>query len=211
MPIYELVTLTLLQGNMRNKTRLAEALASIVLFTGDGAAGGKLLGSWTAEFGPQNRIVLMRSFASADELYTERNRVLRCSDPFIPSAMLAGLSFESFVQFPSLPPISPGRYGPYYEFRTYVMRIGGLAPTIDAWAEAIPGRTRLSPLVSAMHALDGEPRFIHVWGYRNLAARERIRAEAFATGVWPARGAPEWLSENLKTELYVPTAISRLT
>jgi hypothetical protein len=62
-----------------------------------------------------------------------------------------------------------------------------------------------------MHSLDGEPRFVHVWAYRDLAERERIRAQAFETGVWPAPGAPALLSENLRTELYIPTALSKLT
>ena len=75
---------------------------------------------------------------------------------------------------------------------------------------ASESRATSSPLVTAMHALDGEPRFIHVWAYRTLADRERIREEAFATGAWPAPGAPGFLSENLRTELWIPTAISKL-
>ena len=137
-------------------------------------------------------------------------RVLRCADPFVPAAMLHTISLEGFMPFESLPPVIGGDFGPYYEFRTYRLRIGGLAPTIAAWGQAMPARSRISPLVAAMHALDGEPRFIHIWAYRDLASREKLRAEAFATGVWPAPGTPQLLTEDLRSDLYFPTAISKL-
>ncbi len=207
----ELITLTLRSGNLRNPARMGHALESISSFVTASPAGDNLLGSWISEFGPQNRILLLRTYPSLEAMHAERMRVLRVADPFVPAEMLAGIAFDGFVQFPDLPPIVPAALGPYYEFRTYVLKIGGLAPTIEAWAKAIPGRTKLSPLVTVMHALDGEPRFIHLWGYRSLADRERLRAEAFATGVWPAPGAPGFLTENLRTDLYVPTAISKLT
>jgi len=210
METCELITLTLRQGNLRNAARFAQALESIDDFVRAAPTGDNLLGCWVTEFGPQNRILLLRRFHSADAMLAERIRVLRCAEPFLPAEMLAAIGFESFVQFPDLPPIAPGRHGPYYEFRTYVLKIGGLAPTIAAWAKAVPGRTRLSPLVTAMHSLDGEPRFIHVWAYRDLGERERIRAEAFDIGVWPAPGAPSHLTEMLRSELYIPTAISKL-
>jgi hypothetical protein len=206
MSALELVTLTLRQGNLRNPEKLSQALNSIAAFSGD-----SLLGSWITEFGPQNRITLLRRFATAEAMLAERLRVLRAGDPFLPAEMLAAISLESFAPFPAAPPLPPGDYGPYYEFRTYVLKIGGLARTMEAWAGTIPKRTQLSPLVTAMHALDGEPRFIHIWAYRSLAERERIRAEAFATGAWPAPGAPALLSENLRSELYTPTRISKLT
>ncbi|MGG5822080.1 NIPSNAP family protein [Falsiroseomonas sp. HW251] len=210
MQACELVTLTLRSGNLRNPARLAQALDAIAGFVAASPAGDNLLGSWINEFGPQNRILLLRTYASLDAMLAERLRVLESASPFVPAEMLAGIAFESFRQFPFLPPIAPGAPGPYYEFRTYVLKIGGLAPTIAAWEKGVPPRVKLSPLVTAMHSLDGEPRFIHVWAYRTLADRERLREEAFATGAWPAPGAPGLLSENLRTELWIPTAISKL-
>jgi hypothetical protein len=206
----ELVTLTLRPGNQRNPARMQAALDSIAAFVAAAPAGDNLLGCWTAEIGPQNRILLLRTYDGLAAMHAERLRVLHLPAPFLPAEMLAGLAFDSFVQFPFLPPIAPGAPGPYYEFRTYALKPGGLAPTIAAWEGTIPARTRLSPLVTAMHAIDGEPRFIHVWAYPDLAARERIRAEAFATGAWPAPGAPAQLTENTRNDLWTPTAISKL-
>ena len=206
----ELVTLTLRSGNLRDPERRGLALDSIAAFVAASPPRDNLLGCWISEFGPQNRILLLRTFDSLDAMQAERLRVLESADPFVPAEMLAGIAFESFRQFPFLPPITPGSPGPYFEFRTYVLKIGGLAPTIAAWEKGVPPRVKLSPLVTAMHSLDGEPRFIHVWAYRTLAERERIREEAFATGAWPSPGAPAFLTENLRTELWMPTAISKL-
>jgi hypothetical protein len=210
MEACELVTMTMRPGTLRNPARLAEALDAIAGFAAAAPDGDNLLGCWTTEIGPQNRILLLRTYPSVAAMQAERLRVLNLADPIVPAAMLAAIAFDSFVQFPFLPPIAPGDFGPVYEFRIYALKIGGLAPTIAAWEKGVPARIRLSPLVTAMHALDGEPRFIHVWAYRDMAERERIRAEAFATGAWPAPGAPGFLTENLRNELYTPTAISRL-
>jgi hypothetical protein len=206
----ELVTLTLRSGNLRNPARLSQALDSIAGFVTAAPPGDNLLGCWINEFGPQNRILLLRTYESFEAMHAERLRLLDNANPFVSPEMLAGIAFESFRQFPFLPPIAPGAAGPYYEFRTYTLKIGGLAPTIAAWEKGVPPRVKLSPLVTAMHSLDGEPRFIHVWAYNTLADRERIREEAFATGAWPAPGAPGFLTENLRTELWTPTAISKL-
>lgn len=210
MQACELVTLTLRPGNLRNPARMTQALDSIAGFVAASPPSDNLLGCWINEFGPQNRILLLRTYGSSEAMQAERLRVLNAGDPFVPADMLAGIAFESFRQFPFLPVIEPGAPGPYYEFRTYVLKIGGLAPTIAAWEKGVPPRIRLSPLVTAMHSLDGEPRFIHVWAYNTLADRERIREKAFATGAWPSPGAPAFLTENLRTELWIPTAISKL-
>ncbi len=207
--IHELVTLTLRSGVLR--TRQGEALDAIARFVATAPGGDNLLGCWTAEFGPQNRLLLLRVHDGAEAMMAERLRVLHAADPFVPAPLLAALSFESFRPFPFLPRLEAGAFGPCYEFRTYVLKVGGLAPTIAAWEKGSGVRRAMSPLVTAMHALEGEPRFIHVWAYRDLAERARIRAEAFASGAWPAPGAPELLTERQQSELYIPTRISRLT
>lgn len=206
----EIATITVPVGTTRSGSGLSDALGGIADFVNAEGAGGTLLGCWMSEFGPQNKILVMRGFESHEELFAERCRVLMSPEPFLPAARLASLKLEAFAQFPSLPPIQPGDPGPVYEFRTYVLKIGGLAPTLAAWEKGVPARAALSPLVTAMYALDGEPRFVHIWAYRNLEERRSIRAEAFRSGVWPATGAPEWLTSDLRSEVYMPTSISNL-
>ena len=45
------------------------------------------------------------------------------------------MSSDTFVQFPFLPAIKPGQYGPIFEVRTYLLKPNGLGPTIEAWAK----------------------------------------------------------------------------
>lgn len=208
MRFHELATLELETGVTR--LRLGEALDSISGYLMRRPEAGRLLGCWLPDFGEQNRIVVLRGFQSQEHLDGERDRILHDGAPFLPADMLRGIRLESFGLFPTLPPIEPGSFGRVYEFRTYVLKIGGLAPTIEAWSKGIGARTALSPLIGALHALDGRPRFLHIWAYRDHAERERVRAEAFRTGAWPAKGAPEWLTRDLRSETMIPTAISPL-
>ncbi len=76
MQACELVTLTLRSGNLRNPARLAQALDSIAGFVAASPPGDNLLGCWINEFGPQNRILLLRTYASLDAMLAERLRVL---------------------------------------------------------------------------------------------------------------------------------------
>lgn len=208
MQFYELATLTTPVGYQRGEP-LQRTLDGISKFLADPATAGTLLGSWISEFSPQNKILVMRGFDSREALMDERERVLRLSQPF-GGGDLVSLSLESYAQFPDLPPIVAADFGPVYEFRTYNLKIGGLTPTLEAWGRAIPERVKVSPLVTVMYALDGPPRFTHVWAYNSFEHRMERRAEASRRGVWPAKGAPEWLMTEMKSECYLPTAISPL-
>jgi hypothetical protein len=209
LQFYELATLTVPVGLSRGEP-LAAIMQAIEGWLGQPGIAGALLGSWVIEFGPQNRIVLLRAFESREQLEHERMRVLDASNPFGCGDRILGLALEAHAQFPDLPPVRPASLGPLYEFRTYVLKTGGLMPTLSAWAPVIPQRTALSPLAVVMYALDGPPRFTHVWAYRSFEERLAIRADAFASGVWPAKGAPEWLTTEMKSELYWPTETSPL-
>lgn len=208
MQFYELTTLTTPVGYQRGE-KLARLLSGVTNALAELGCGGTLLGSWLSEFSPQNRILVLRGFDSHDALHAERERVLRLAKPFGGDELVA-ISMESYAQFPDLPPIGPADFGPVYEFRTYNLKIGGLVPTLEAWGKAIPNRVKVSPLVTVMYALDGPPRFTHIWAYKSFEDRLAKRAKALDLGVWPAKGAPEWLMTEMKSECYLPTAISPL-
>lgn len=208
MQYYELSRLTTPVGYQRGE-RLARVLSGVSTALADPASGGQVLGSWISEFSPQNTILVLRGFDSLDALYSERERVLRLAKPFGGDDLVA-ISLESYAQFPGLPSVQPADLGPVYEFRTYNLKIGGLIPTLDAWGRAIPARVAVSPLVTVMYALDGLPRFIHIWAYKSFEQRLALRAKAVEMGVWPAKGAPEWLTTEMTSECYFPTTISPL-
>ena len=93
----------------------------------------------------------------------------------------------------------------------HVHLCAGHAPAVmERWAEKVPGRIALSPLVGAWHSeLGGLNKWCHIWAYKDAAERQRIRAEAVAKGVWPPGGPPGALlkQENM---LVVPAAFSPL-
>ncbi len=57
---------------------------------------------------------------------------------------------------------------------------------MESWAGAIKKRTELSPLIFAGYTDIGTlNQWVHVWAYKNMGERERIRGEAVKAGIWP--------------------------
>ena len=203
MQRYELATLATSIG------AAAKAAPAIEAFSRESDAKGRLLGCWATELGPLNQLIVLRGFDTEADLQTERLRTLRSASPFGCAEWLTALSLDAYAPFPDLPPVRPGSYGAVYEVRSYILKPGGLAPTLAAWKAALPERVKLSPLVVAMHALDGPLRFTHIWPYASLNDRAAIRAEAVSRGIWPPKGGPDWLAE-MRSTIGLPTAASPL-
>lgn len=201
---YEIVTLTMRLG------KAGSALARIEAALKADEAHGTLLGCWASEIGTLNQIILLRGFTDEAELRRERERMLASGNPFGCGEDILEVSFDSYAPFPFLPPVAPGRYGAVYEIRTYMLKQGGVPATIAAWQAAVPARIELSPLVIAMYALDGPPRFTHIWPFSGLDQRAAVRADSVARGIWPPEGGPEWLTGEMYSTIALPTAISPL-
>jgi hypothetical protein len=203
MQRYELATLSTKIG------AAPKAAPAIAAWAADPAAKGTLLGVFASEIGALNQILVLRGFETAADLTAERARATGTANPFNCGEWLTGLSMDSYAPFPGLMPVMPGTFGPIYEVRSYIFKTGGLAPTMAAWAEQLPARLKLSPLVIAMHKLDGPPGFTHIWPYPTLNDRMLIRADAVGRGIWPPKGGPDWLAE-MKSTICLPTAVSPL-
>lgn len=173
-------------------------------------AKGRLLGCWLSEIGDLNELTLLRSFIDDAEMLAERWRTLATANPFGCAEMIVDMRFDSYAPFPWIPDVVPGRYGEIYDIRTYRLKPGGVPATIASWRAAYPARSRFSPLLMAMYALDGEPRFTHIWPYKTLNDRAHVRAETVAKGAWPPKGGPDWLTGDMRTIIAVPTPISAL-
>jgi hypothetical protein len=202
---YEIATLTVKLG------KAASVVAGIDAYVKAPEAKGALLGCWTSEIGALNEIFVLRGFADDAELQAERRRALDTTNPFGAGDDIARLQFDSYAPFPFLPPVQPAKLGKVYEIRTYKLKHGGVPATIAAWEAAVPERVKLSPLVIAMHALDGPPRFTHIWPFASLDARASVRADSVAKGIWPPKGGPEWLTGEMHSTIALPTAISPLS
>ena len=202
--IYEIATLTLKFG------AAPKAIAGVGEYMKASGPSGTLLGCWSSEIGDLNQLLVLRGFDDHAGLIAERQRMLDTTEPFGAGEGVTAMRFDSYAPFLFLPPVKPGKYGSVYEIRTYKLKPGGVPNTIAAWAAAVPERIKLSPLVIAMVALDGAPRFTHIWPFASLDARAAVRAESVAKGIWPPKGGPDWLTGEMHSAIALPTAISPL-
>lgn len=204
MDRYELATLTVTLGSA---TKTGERIAA---FAQESGAAGRLLGCWVSEIGPLNRVFVLRGFDTAADATAERQRTLTSASPFGCADLMVELNLESLAPFPGLPPVETGAFGPIYEFRTYVLKTGGLAPTFEGWAEKLPERLTLSRLVGAFYPTDGSPRITHIWPWASLEERARIRAESVRIGAWPPKSAV-WVSPDMRSTVALPLKESPLS
>ncbi|WP_102227123.1 NIPSNAP family protein [Acidimangrovimonas sediminis] len=202
--LYDITTLSIRLGTA------AEVNKGVEAFTASDAAKGRLLGCWHTEIGALNRCLILRGYEDFAALEAERGRILDTVDPFGCGDAITEMSFDSYKPFPFLPEVTPGSYGTTYEIRTYRLKHGGVPKTIEAWKAAMPERSKLSPLSIAMYALDGAPRFTHIWPYQGLDHRAKVRGDSVAQGVWPPKGGPAWLTGEMASQIGLPTAFSPL-
>jgi hypothetical protein len=160
------------------------------------------------DVGDLNQIMLLHRYGSEADLAADREGVARDANPFGCLELTERRSSNTFHQFPFLPPLVPGSYGPIFEIRTYVLKPTGLPPTIAAWEKQAPVRMKLSPILAAMYSTTGEvTRFMHIWPYPDLVTRAITRKTAIETGVWPPAGGPEQLLA-MHNDIYLPAAFS---
>ncbi len=201
---YDIATLTIRFGTAGAVVAGIDAWSKAPEFT------GTLLGCWAAEIGELNQIMILRSFPDDAALQAERLRCFGTSNPFGAGEAIVEMSFDSYLPFAWMPPVVPGKYGSVYEIRTYRFKHGGVPATSALWEQAVPARAKISPLVIAMYALDGAPRFTHIWPFDSLNHRAEARAASVAQGIWPPKGGPDWLTGNMRSTIGLPTAISPL-
>ncbi len=93
------------------------------------------------------------------------------------------------------------------EMRSYDVKPGSVPEVEKRFGEALPVRTKFSPLAAFWHTEVGPlNRVIHVWAYESLDERTRIRGEAAKTGNWPPKIGEFCLS--LQSEIYIPAPFS---
>src|SRR5579885_3528463 len=93
------------------------------------------------------------------------------------------------------------------EFRTYRLKPGTVATAEERFGQALPARTRVSPLAAFWHTEVGPlNRVIHVWPYETMDERTRIRAEAAKLEGWPPN-TREFVTEQ-KSQIFIPAPFS---
>lgn len=183
-----------------------KAAAGIEDWIGQGA--GNLLGAWYSDIGALNEVYLLRSFADADTLLSERERLARADNPFGCRDLLTGYDVESYRPLDFMGAVETGEIGPVYELRTYKMRLNGLMPTMEKWKAALPERDAYSKCALAIYGIDGAPRLTQIWPYASLEERTKARAQSVADGKWPPKGGPDWLTPDMTSTIAMPMAFS---
>ena len=68
-----------------------------------------------------------------------------------------------------------------FEIRTYQLKPGTVPNAVQAFADKIENRVKLSPLAGFWHTEVGElNKIIHIWPYKDINERNEIRAKAEA-------------------------------
>lgn len=185
---YDLTTLTVRPGTTPS------ALSRLKAWLDQGHLGGQLLACWFTELGALNQILLIRQYADASRIATDRDAVVRSANPYGIADLMTGATSDTYASFPFVSAMQPVDAGPVFEGRAYILKPDGLAKTMALWEAAVPNRSKLSPLLAALYSLSGStPRFVHIWPYASLNARQTIRAEAVKASVWPPPGGPDQL------------------
>lgn len=171
---------------------------------------GTLCACWYCEIGAVGDILVIRGFGSTADLAAERERLVMEGDAFGAGEFVESVTSDTYVRFPFLPEMASGKLGPFYEVRVYQTTRNGIRATIDLWREAVPHRIKISPLVTAMYALDAAlPRFMHIWPFPTLEARQSLRQQALESGQWPPKGGLAHL-RRFTSSIYLPARFSPL-
>lgn len=188
--------------------KVNDALAGLGEAFKSNRVAGELRGCWYAELGRLNRILAISAHATTEALAEAQRNALASENAYGVADIASGITLDAFASFPDFDVLPAGEHGPVYEIRTYQLRKAGLAPTLALWAKAVPARSKLSPLATAMYAISGlVPRFMHIWPYRSLNDRMRVREDAVKQGLWPPPGGLAHI-EQMQSEIYLPAAFS---
>jgi len=172
----------------------------------------KLAALWHTEVGPLNEITHIWTYDNLEQRSAIRAEAIRTKvwPPKIQEFVL-NMQSEIFNPAPFSPPLDAREVGPLFEIRSYTLAAGAVPGMIERWSAKIEERVKLSPLVGAWYSEFGAlNKWVHIWAYKDVAERARIRAEAHAKGIWPPGGAAAGLVLKMENKLVMPAACSPL-
>jgi len=205
--IYEVRTYTLRPGTLADfEARYEKRLPSRERHS-------KLGAFWHTEFGPLNQVVHVYPY---DDLqHRTRVRAAMAQDAER-NALPGGGEFivaqeaEIMNPAPFMRALGSRDYGTgnVYEMRTYTYAPGDTPKVLEAWGKAIEARERFSPLAACWTSeLGGLNKFVHVWVYKDLGERARVREESRRPGgAWPPQAGVRPVRQENK--LLIPATFS---
>lgn len=204
--IYEMRTYTLKPGTVpRAEEAFAERIAERVKLS-------PLGGFWRTEVGTLNQIIHVWPYKDTNERAKIRAEAIekKIWPPKIADFVL-DMESKILLGAPFSPNFAPGEHGGIYEFRTYTFAAGMIPKVIERWSAHIKPRVALSPLIFAGFSDIGDlNQWVHVWAYKNMGERERIRGEAVAKGIWPPPRDESVVMFRQQSTLAIPAKFSPL-
>ena len=202
--IYEVRTYTLQPGSVAQfEENFAKALPAREKYS-------KLGAFWHTDIGPLNQVIHVWPYESVDERNAIRAEASQDPDwpPKNPPEMYVTLSSDIYIPAPFMRPMGGGqKLGNIYEMRIYTYKNGSMPEVVKRWGAAIPHREEYSPCAAAMYSdLGSLNKWMHVWPYKDMEDRNRIRAEASTSEHWPPPTREFLLSQENK--MLVPAAFS---
>jgi len=209
--IYEMRTYSLLPTDLPKYLKHAEEVGRPVRVNDYGMN----CGYWISEFGRLNQVWhLWRydSYAQREEIRAKLSQNSDWTDKYVAVVKEWIKQQDIRILNPHSEFSPPEGDGNIYEYRYYRTSVGGAAPWLNLFIEALPHREKYSKLVGLWHAEAGQPNEVsHLWVYPDLAARAEARAGASQDEGWRAflkKGGPYLMEMN--NVLLQPTNFSPL-
>lgn len=205
--IYEVRTYTLRPGTVAEfEERYAQRLALREKHS-------KLGAFWHTDMGRLNQVIHVYPYDDLQQRTAVRDALAQDTERAqIPSGreFVVAQEAEIMVPAPFMHPLGSRDYGSgnVYEMRIYTYEPGQIPAVLEAWAKAIPDREKFSPLAACWTSeLGGLNNFVHIWVYKDLNERTRIREEAReGGGQWPPQAGVRPIRQENK--LLIPAAFS---
>jgi hypothetical protein len=201
MSIYEFRTYTLKPGTVAQfEKNFEEALTQRIKVS-------PLSAFWHTEIGPLNQVIHVWEYENLQHRSDVRSQQIPGWPPK-PQDFL--LTMESEIWTP--PAFSPAmgggkKLGNIYEMRIYTYAPGAMQKVLDAWEKALPERSTLSPIAGCMSSeVGGLNRWMHIWPYADLAARQQIREQSRKLSAWPPQSGERPVSQQ--TKMLIPASFS---
>jgi hypothetical protein len=172
----------------------------------------RLGGFWRTEVGTLNQIIHIWPYENIGERDRIRAEAVK-TGVWPPKMQDFILEMDSKILHPApfSPHFEPGEHGGIYEFRTYTYGPGNIPKVIDSWSSRIKERSALSPLIFAGFTDIGSlNQWVHVWAYKDMGERERLRAQAVKLGIWPPPRDASVTLQRQQSTLAVPAKFSPL-
>ena len=173
----------------------------------------KLGAFWHTEFGPLNQVIHVYPYDDLQQRTAVRDALAHdAARAQIPSGREFVVAQEAEIMTPApfMHPLGSRDYGTgnVYEMRTYTYASGDIPKVLEGWSTAIEAREKFSPLAACWTSeLGGLNKFVHIWVYKDLTERTRVReASRQSGGAWPPQTGVRPIRQANK--LLVPAAFS---